>query len=231
MAKLSDVQIAALIVEVWGKPWTSTIADGVGIVLAESGGNPAAINRANTNGTSDHGLWQINTVHAKKYRLVPSGHMSGSLWDNRYDPLSNTKMAYQIYRGWGRSWRPWSAYNNESYKKFRDRALKAAIAVQGPDKKTVVDSIIDQLKKGNPGLGIPGIPDIESPFKDVTNFLSFISDRENWIRLGFILAGTVLILFALYQIAMSTNTGKAFKKTVGAAAKVAITKNPKAALT
>lgn len=33
------------------------------IIKVESGGNPAAINRANRNGTVDYGLMQINSIH------------------------------------------------------------------------------------------------------------------------------------------------------------------------
>ena len=60
----------------------SQIPMAVAVAMAESGGNPRATNNANRNGSSDYGLWQINTVHSS---LLASG--------NKYDPADNAKMA------------------------------------------------------------------------------------------------------------------------------------------
>lgn len=65
------------------------------IMKCESGGNPKATNY-NTNGTRDSGLFQINSVHAKK--------VNGDL-DSLYDPKVNIRVAKQIHDASG--WNAW----------------------------------------------------------------------------------------------------------------------------
>ena len=73
--------------------------------MAESGGNPQAYNGANSNGTNDAGLMQINSIH------VDSG-----LIEDRFNPEANMAAAYAIYKGSG--FRAWSAFNNGSYMRY-----------------------------------------------------------------------------------------------------------------
>ncbi len=64
------------------------------IMQCESGGNPEATN-LNTNGTSDSGLFQINSIHAGRYDM-----------SNIFDPYINAQIAKSIKDSWG-SWSPW----------------------------------------------------------------------------------------------------------------------------
>lgn len=85
--------------------WDARIA--YAICMAESGGNPQAHNKANSNGSDDKGLMQINSIHVN----------SGLIGDNeRLDPQKNLDAAYAIYKGSG--FTAWSAYNNKSYLKW-----------------------------------------------------------------------------------------------------------------
>jgi hypothetical protein len=74
----------------------SQLATGEKIVHAESSGRPDATNH-NPNGSTDYGLWQINSVH--------SGLLKSHDWR---DPLENTKMAYAVWKDSG--WDAWSTY-------------------------------------------------------------------------------------------------------------------------
>jgi len=77
------------------------------ICMAESGGNPNAFNQSNYDGSNDKGLFQINSCHV----------ISGLISDNeRFDPKLNVEAAYKIYQGSG--FTAWSAYNNQSYRRF-----------------------------------------------------------------------------------------------------------------
>lgn len=71
------------------------------IAMAESGGKSNAVNH-NTNGSTDRGLWQINSVHGSQ---------------STFDPLANAKAAVAISSN-GTNWRPWVTYNNGAYKQF-----------------------------------------------------------------------------------------------------------------
>ncbi len=57
--------------------------------------NERAINTANSNGSVDRGLWQINSIH---------GHNVDKLMGHKF----NTNKAYQIYKNAGNSFRPWT---------------------------------------------------------------------------------------------------------------------------
>lgn len=85
----------------------------IAVALAESSGNPNAINQ-NTNGSTDYGLWQINTVHR------------GSGFDpsRGFDPHYNAEWAYKISSG-GSNWKPWVVYNKGLHTKYLDEASSA----------------------------------------------------------------------------------------------------------
>ncbi|QGJ94910.1 minor tail protein [Gordonia phage RedWattleHog] len=70
---------------------------GSSIIKAESGGNPGAINTANSDGSVDRGLWQINSIHDD---MMPG--------QNRFDPAVSTAIARQLYKGRGNTWNDWS---------------------------------------------------------------------------------------------------------------------------
>lgn len=76
------------------------------VMMAESGGRTNATNK-NTNGSTDRGLFQINSIHTKK--------VNGNL-ESLYNVETNVNVAKRIYDGSG--WNAWSAYKNGSYKKY-----------------------------------------------------------------------------------------------------------------
>lgn len=75
----------------------------VAIAGAESGFRPTVTNR-NRNGSVDHGLWQINSVHGP---LLRSGD-----WR---DPYANARMAKAVFDRAGGSWSPWTTYKTGAY--------------------------------------------------------------------------------------------------------------------
>lgn len=111
MPVLSDAQIVAAI-QAAGFP-RDTWAVAVAVALAESSGNSDALNDANSNGSSDYGLFQINSVHA--------GLLNSHNWR---DPADNARMAFAISSG-GTNWRPWVAYTSGRYRAYLPRAKRA----------------------------------------------------------------------------------------------------------
>lgn len=84
---------------------------------AESGYVPTATHR-NSNGSTDYGLAQINSVHA--------GILASGPWA---DPYANARMARQVWAEAGGSWRPWATYNSGSYLKFMPKAGPGIVTV------------------------------------------------------------------------------------------------------
>jgi Lysozyme like domain len=66
------------------------------IAKCESGLNPKAFNPHNNDGTTDGGLWQINTVHDHKLQ---------KLGLDKFDPHDATEYARMLYEQNG--WRDW----------------------------------------------------------------------------------------------------------------------------
>jgi murein DD-endopeptidase MepM/ murein hydrolase activator NlpD len=96
----------------------------VAIAGAESGWKPGARSPANSDGTYDHGEWQINSVHRA---LLAKGD-----WR---DINMNAWMAYQVYREDGNRWTPWTTYKSGAYRKFMRPAPRTP---QGPTARVEV---------------------------------------------------------------------------------------------
>ncbi len=90
---LDDAAVAAH-VRAAGFP-ESEVATAVAVANAESSLKPTATNK-NTNGSTDYGLFQINSIHGS---ILSQGKWS--------DPADNAVMAFKIWSQAGDSWRPW----------------------------------------------------------------------------------------------------------------------------
>jgi hypothetical protein len=78
------------------------------VAMAESGGDPGAIGLGPKERSI--GLWQINTLVHKPPLVSDEAGLKV--------PKINAHAAYAIYVKAGRSWKPWGAYTNGSYKKY-----------------------------------------------------------------------------------------------------------------
>lgn len=198
---LSDAQILTAVRAAGFPQGAENIA--VAIALAESGGNPSATNR-NTNGSTDYGLFQINSVHSELLNENPR-------WD---DPVVNAKMAYVISGG-GTNWKPWATYwaapfssgaGSGSYLRYMARARKA--------------SGHGELKKGK-GLGDvltdPGIWKDAIPSNPIDDFFNRIADPRTWARFTYFVVGGVLLIVAFMRM---TEVDNAVRQGAVKAAKV-----------
>lgn len=71
------------------------------IAMAESGGNSTAY-LVDSNGSTDRGLWQINSVHGAQ---------------STFDIMGNARAAVAISSN-GSNWRPWTTYNTGAYRQY-----------------------------------------------------------------------------------------------------------------
>lgn len=107
----------------------------VAVAGAESGWNPTATN-LNTDGSTDFGMWQINSVHAD---LLASAD-----WR---DPFANAVMAHKVWADAGGSWTPWTTFVSGAYQAHMGEALAALGGGKGLPK---VDCTVPV---GQPGSG------------------------------------------------------------------------------
>lgn len=115
---LDDAAVAAH-VRAAGFP-ESEVAIAVAVANAESSLKPTATNR-NTNGSTDYGLFQINSIHGS---ILSQGKWS--------DPADNAVMAFKIWSQAGDSWRPWVTFNTGAYRKYLRSPAMPAPAMPAP---------------------------------------------------------------------------------------------------
>ena len=95
------------------------------IALAESSGKRQVINKNNSNGSWDIGLWQINTIHQGAFGLPniknfndPNSDVEGSEKFTKYlyDPDNNVSVAIKIKKVQG--YKAWCAYKSRAHEKY-----------------------------------------------------------------------------------------------------------------
>lgn len=129
----------------------SDLVIAVAVSAAESA-RTSDLTNLNTNGSTDYGLFQINSIHQA---ILAHGH-----WDN---PNDNAVMAYQIFTEAGSNWSPWVTFNTGSYRQFMDEA-QAAVGGIGDLAQSLGCSAATVTGNGvgDPGVGPQG-PDGMTP--------------------------------------------------------------------
>lgn len=143
------------------------------IAMAESGGNSQASN-VDSDGSTDRGLWQINSVH-------------GSL--STFDPIANVKAAIQISNN-GSNWSPWTTFKTGAYKKYLSPTTPAGDGVPTNATTTGLFGI-----PGLPSLSVSGI--IEDMINTVLKMLGLGSLKDLAERFGLIILGFALLLLGI----------------------------------
>ncbi len=178
------------------------LAIAVAIALAESGGRDDATHD-NPNGSTDYGLWQINSVHTD---ILGSGD-----WR---DPQVNARMARVVYEQSGAKFTPWSTYNSGAYRLFLARGHAAAKVIldaaagKGPTGqakpipgKTILDNIPDWLKGILDVGAIGGAPAAAGTAAATGVFGGLFGDFAAGLQeLAWIAAGSIVLLLGIVII-------------------------------
>ena len=172
----------------------SEIPTAVAVALAESGGNPGAVNRANTNGSVDYGLFQINTVHGS---LLTQG--------DKFNPADNARMAFTVYSRAGNKWTPWSVYKSGRYRAFLPQGTLGAAAPSetpqtGAPAQNVAATSVQPASVGSTLDALTG--------GLITGFGGLL------IRLGLLLLGSAMVLVSVGKITGVSNVAISAAKRV-----------------
>jgi hypothetical protein len=185
------------------------IATATAVALAESAGETTATNR-NSNGSTDYGLWQINTIHGQ---LLNQG--------DKFNPLDNAKMALTVYARAGNKWTPWTVYKSGAY---RGQMSTATLAAGNPvDPAELGASATNAVENAPTGTATAAsspldmLGPIGTMLGQVVGTFNRLTSGALWLRVGAFILGSCLIGFSLLRLSGADQM--AFK-----AAKMAVTK-------
>ena len=183
MTTLSFSQLEALAGQAGFPPAMQPIM--AAIALAESGGNPTALN-PNDNGDtqSSYGLWQVSTgTHAP-----PS-----SQW---YDPLTNAQLAYQKWQTQGLS--AWGTYNSGVYRAFLPAGTSTAVS-SGPPTTQELAALSSSTTTAS---SVPNpLAPLQTALAPLTALTSFWNALNGWLsdplRVVKLVVGMALLITAV----------------------------------
>jgi hypothetical protein len=179
------------------------------IAMAESGGNPNAHNA--TPPDDSYGLWQINMLGA----MGPDRRKQFGISTNDalYNPATNAKAMKALSQDGG-NFNPWSTYTNQSYRKYLDNKVSDQSGTPGWLK--IVSPITAVIPGGNViSDTTQGITTIATA---VAKSAAWLSNAQNWVRIGFVVGGSIITIAGLVMVVESTKAGRVVTK---AATKVA----------
>lgn len=206
--KLTPQQIAGA-AQAAGFP-PDQIVTATAVALAESGGETTATNR-NSNGSTDYGLWQINTVHGA---LLNQG--------DKFNPLDNAKMALTVYARAGNQWTPWSVYKSGTYRAQINTATLAARNPVPPAGAADAITASDPNATATPVAAaspLDMLGPIGSALGSITGVLDKVTSGSLWLRVGAFIIGSCLIVFSLLRL---SGADQMAVKAVKTAAKAAV---------
>lgn len=211
MAVLPDKTIAGVLLNAGftGAALTTAVA----VALAESGGDPNAHNTNAKTGDNSYGLLQINMLGS----MGPERRAKFNLKNNEelFNPSTNARVGYGLYKARG-SFGDWSTYNHGTYLRYMARAQKAvkenggaAIATGTVDPTKPSDvNITDRPDTPLPDSIENTIYDLRDSVAGVKGVIDFLTNKDNWFRVGMFVGGTALIIVGILALIGRSKTAQ-----------------------
>lgn len=173
------------------------------IAMAESGGDPNAHNA--TPPDDSYGLWQINMIGGNGPERRKQLGLATN--DELYNPSTNAKAMKSISQDGG-NFNPWSTYTSQSYQKYMSNKVSDQTGTPGWLK--IISPVTAVIPGGNViSDTTQGITTIATA---VAKTATWISNSQNWIRVGFIVGGAVVTIAGLVMVVESTKAGRTITK-------------------
>lgn len=189
-------------------PAQSVIA--VAISLAEDSTRNPNASHHNTDGTTDYGPWQINSVHADIIRK----------YGNPYNLQDNARMAYAVYQAQG--WGAWSTYNSGAYRahlsEAKNVAKKKGVSVPKELWHTLTNGAIGNAQDLYHMATTGQLPSNTSPFSGLAQLGSLaghLTDSGMWKRIGI---GALAVLLILIGVVFMVESNKSARSVTEMAA-------------
>lgn len=179
----------------------------VAIALAESGGDEKAVNH-NTDGSTDMGAWQINSIHTDL--------LTGK---NPYDLQQNAAMAYTLYKRAG-SFRDWTtARTIDGKPPAYEQHLTAAAGLQRSGGHKHQGTLLGSATLGNAVSVADDVADKVNPINNIDDLARALGSVALWRRIGIgFLAFLLLLIGFIIMIESNKNVRAATTDAVKVAA-------------
>jgi len=193
-------------------PARARIAAAIG--QGESGGNPNAHNTNTATGDNSYGLWQINMLgRLQAERLALLGIPNN---EALFDPQTNAR-AMRILSANGTDFTPWSVFKSGAYKEYLN--VPVTDQTKDPEWQKWLSALSPVFAVGNSPGGIGGtISDVGqaagSIVENINKAARWTSNSENWVRVGYVVGGSAMIIVGLVMMVQSTTLGSAAMKLV-----------------
>jgi hypothetical protein len=159
----------------------SALDEAAAIAMAESGGKASVVNPTSHN----TGLFQIGpkgTINDAGVGLSESALKNENV---------NASAAYKIWKRDGKTFsKSWSTYGGAAYQKYL--AMAKGQKLGNPMEESVVGQVMQTT--------IPGTEGLASISNAVTKGGNWISNPSSWLRIGYVVGGSVLALLALQSL-------------------------------
>lgn len=153
----------------------------VAIGLAESGGDPKSHNTRPPD--NSYGYWQINMYG-------PLGPERRAKWglssnDQLFDPATNARAMMDLSNN-GTNFHAWSTYNSGAFLAHMNEAKAVTGVAASTATATPAGFTADPA-------ALPGEAELKAIGKGVSAVAAWVSNRRNWVRVGFVGLGIGLL--------------------------------------
>jgi hypothetical protein len=160
------------------------------VAMEESGGIATKHNSVPPD--DSYGYWQINMLGSLGPDRRKKYHLSSN--EQLFDPRTNALVMAGESAG-GLNWFPWTTYKDQTYKKWMG------------------NPVTDQHLPAAPSIGSGVVSSVTAPVQSAVDTLNktakWMSNSENWLRVGYVAGGAVLVVAGLVMVLQSTGIGRA----------------------
>lgn len=170
----------------------ASLRTAVAVSFAENGTHDTNATHVNADGSTDYGLWQINSVHG----IAPS---------TLTNPQGNAHAAYDISSS-GRNWQPWTTYNSGAYAAHLPAAQAAITQMNASGGPQAVARGVHGSAGGSGSSFTSDVGSALSSLNPLNALTGWVGDLKNLItqyvlRAAEMIAGIILMFVGLFLIA------------------------------
>lgn len=193
-------------------PENARLAGAVGWV--ESKGDATAHNTNAATGDDSYGYWQINMLGAMGPERRKQFGISSN--DQLFDPQTNARAMAILSKNGTDFASDWP----NTLPLAQERMKTHLIQTTGTDPNST-----DQSWIGKIGDALTPVSEIKSAIDTLNKSARWVSNSENWVRVGYVVGGGAMLLVGLVMMIQSTSLGSAVSQVIPAGRALRVAKS------